>query len=249
MGGPDIEPWRYGQEVLPECGPQNIQRDAMEWKLLTAALKADKPVLGVCRGIQVLNVLLGGTLYQDIPSQYKTELCHSMPEPPYNRNVHSLQVVEGTPLAALSPVDGVNSRHHQAVLDLAPGLEIMAYSSDGIIEAARMPEKRFVWAVQWHPEAFWEEEGIHLELFRKLVIMSSPGMGCDDLSAIQIPTIGFSEEAVAGNSFMRGVFSATFGIESVRYYNVSHGWLPDAAFHDDADGNGRSDLVEWMLLE
>ena len=169
VGGPDIEPWRYGQEVLPECGPQNKERDAMEWKLLTAALKADKPVLGVCRGIQVLNVLLGGTLYQDIPSQYKTELCHSMPEPPYNRNVHPLQVVEGTPLAALSPAEGVNSRHHQAVLDLAPGLEIMAYSSDGIIEAAWMPEKRFVWAVQWHPEAFWEEEGIHLELFRKLV--------------------------------------------------------------------------------
>ena len=87
------------------------------------------------------------------------------------------------------------------------------------------------------------------ELFRKLVIMSSPGMGCEDLSAIQIPTIGCSEEAVAGNSFMRGMFSATFGAESVRYYNVTHGWLPDAAFHDDSDGNGRSDLVEWMLLD
>ena len=169
VGGPDIEPWRYGQELLPECGAQNIQRDAMEWKLMEAALAADKPILGVCRGIQVLNTVLGGTLYQDIPSQYETELCHSMPEPPYNRMAHPFRVVEGTPLADLPIPEGINSRHHQAVLDLAPGLEIMAYAADGIVEAAWMPEKRFVWAVQWHPEAFWEEEGMNIELFRALV--------------------------------------------------------------------------------
>ena len=169
VGGPDIEPWRYGQELLPECGPQNVQRDTLEWKLMEAALKANKPILGVCRGIQVLNALLGGTLYQDIPSQYKTELTHEMGDPPYNREAHPIQVVEGTPLAALSPAEGVNSRHHQAILELAPGLEVMAYSVDGLVEAVRMPEKKFVWAVQWHPEAFWEEEGMNLELFRKLI--------------------------------------------------------------------------------
>ena len=169
VGGPDIEPWRYGQELLPECGPQNVQRDAMEWKLMEAVLAADKPILGVCRGIQVLNAVLGGTLYQDIPSQYDTQLSHSMPEPPYNRVAHPFRVVAGTPLACLPPAEGINSRHHQAILDLAPGLEIMAYSADGIIEAVRMPDKKFVWAVQWHPEAFWEEDGIHIELFRQLV--------------------------------------------------------------------------------
>ena len=169
VGGPDIEPWRFGQELLPECGPQNKERDAMECKLMEAALAADKPIFGVCRGIQVLNTVLGGTLYQDIPSQYKTELCHSMPEPPYNRTAHLFRVVEGTPLAKLPCAEGVNSRHHQAILDLAPGLEIMAYATDGIIEAVRMPEKRFVWAVQWHPEAFWEEEGLNIELFRAFV--------------------------------------------------------------------------------
>ena len=169
VGGPDIEPRRYGQELLPECGPRNLQRDALEWKLMKAALASDKPILGICRGIQVLNTVLGGTLYQDIPSQYKTDLSHSMPEPPYNRIAHPLQVVEGTPLAMLPPAEGINSRHHQAILDLAPGLEIMAYASDGIIEAVRMPEKSFVWAVQWHPEAYWEEDGIHIELFRQLV--------------------------------------------------------------------------------
>ena len=169
VGGPDIEPWRYGQELLPECGAQNVRRDAMEWKLTQAVLAADKPLLGVCRGIQVLNTVLGGTLYQDIPSQYETELSHQMPEPPYNRVSHPIRVVAGTPLAELPFAGGCNSRHHQAILELAPGLEIMAYASDGIIEAVRMPEKKFVWAVQWHPEAFWEEEGMHLELFRKLV--------------------------------------------------------------------------------
>ena len=92
-----------------------------------------------------------------------------MPEPPYNRTAHPFRVVEGTPLAELSRAEGVNSRHHQAILELASGLEIMACSADDIIEAVWMPEKRFVWAVQWHPEAYWEEDGMHLELFRKLV--------------------------------------------------------------------------------
>ena len=169
VGGPDIEPWRYGQELLPECGPQNVERDAMEWKLMKAALEADKPVLGVCRGIQVLNAVLGGTLYQDIPSQYETNLSHQMGEPPYNRTAHPIRILEGTPLAELPMTEGSNSRHHQAILDLASGLEIMAYSADGIIEAVWMPDKRFVWAVQWHPEAYWEEDGLHLGLFRKLV--------------------------------------------------------------------------------
>lgn len=169
VGGPDIEPWRYGQELLPACGEQNVQRDAMEWKLMEAALAADKPVLGICRGIQVLNTVLGGTLYQDIPSQYETELSHEMRQPPYNRDAHPVRVVEGTPLAELSPAQWVNSRHHQAILDLAPGLQIMAYAGDGIVEGVWMPQKRFVWAVQWHPEAFWEDGGMNLELFEKLV--------------------------------------------------------------------------------
>lgn len=168
VGGPDIEPWRYGQELLEVCGPQNVQRDAMEWKLMQAALAANKPILGVCRGIQILNTVLGGTLYQDIPSQHGSTMPHRM-EQPYNRAIHPVRVVEGTPLAQLSDLDGVNSRHHQAILDLAPGLEVMAYAGDGIIEAVWMPEKRFVWAVQWHPEAFWADGGANFELFERLI--------------------------------------------------------------------------------
>ena len=167
VGGPDIEPWRYGQEVMDVCGPQNVARDTVEVKLLQAALAANKPILGVCRGIQLLNVVLGGTLYQDVPSQYSDKVAHSM-EAPYNRAAHGIRVVEGTPLAELPDFNGANSRHHQAILDLAPGLEIMAYSEDGLIEAVRMPDKKFVWAVQWHPEAYWEENCGHSALFREL---------------------------------------------------------------------------------
>lgn len=168
VGGPDIEPSLYGQELLPECGPRNAQRDALEWKLMKAALASDKPVLGVCRGLQVLNTVLGGTLYQDLPSQYESNLAHGM-EPPYNRDVHGVQVVEGTPLAQLKPVVEVNSRHHQAIDRLAPGLKPMAYAVDGVIEAVYMPEKRFVWAVQWHPEAYLGIECASQQLFERFV--------------------------------------------------------------------------------
>jgi putative glutamine amidotransferase len=168
-GGEDVNPAYYGEEKEEFCGKIVPQLDAMEDILFKESLLQNKPVFGICRGCQFINASLGGTLYQDIPSQYKTELCHSMPEPPYNRTAHLFRVVEGTPLAKLPCAEGVNSRHHQAILDLAPGLEIMAYAADGIIEAVRMPEKRFVWAVQWHPEAFWEEEGLNIELFRAFV--------------------------------------------------------------------------------
>lgn len=168
VGGPDVEPWRYGQERMDVCRESSAARDAMEIKLMQAALKAGKPILGICRGLQVLNVVLGGTLYQDVPSQRPGVLAHRM-EKPYNRAVHPVRVEPDTPLGTLSPLDGVNSRHHQAILELAPGLKPMAYAPDGIIEAVYMPDRRFVWAVQWHPEAFWEEEGANRELFERFV--------------------------------------------------------------------------------
>ena len=169
VGGPDIEPWRYGQELLPECGPQNIRRDALEWKLMEAALAADKPVLGVCRGIQVLNTVLGGTLYQDIPSQCGGAVEHDQPKP-YDRASHSLSIAEGSPLHRLLGESSiqVNSLHHQAVKELSMYMEAMACSEDGLVEAAYMPGQRFVWAVQWHPE-FLPEEPESRKLFRAFV--------------------------------------------------------------------------------
>lgn len=168
VGGPDVDPRHYGQERLEVCMDPCEPRDALEIKLMNAALKAGKPILGVCRGLQMLNVVLGGTLYQDAPSQHKTDLAHGM-EPPYNRDAHPLQVVAETPLAGLLPIKGVNTRHHQAIDRIAPGLVPMAYAPDGLVEAAYMPEKKFVWAVQWHPEAYVGMECASQQLFQLLV--------------------------------------------------------------------------------
>ena len=114
-------------------------------------------LLGICRGLQILNVVLGGTLYQDLKTQTGTEITHSM-DKPYDRTVHEVNILPDTPLAALyrpGPL-AVNSRHHQGIKGLAPALRAQAVASDGLIEAVYLPEYRFVQAVQWHPEHRWQ---------------------------------------------------------------------------------------------
>lgn len=152
-GGHDVSPALYGEEKLPACGEPCAVRDEMEPKLLDLALAADKPVFGICRGIQLLNAALGGTLYQDLPTEHPSDVDHHM-TPPYDRAVHSVRILPNTPLAALVGKEtlGVNSYHHQAVKTLSDKLRPAAYSEDGLVEAAYMPDKRFVLAVQWHPE-------------------------------------------------------------------------------------------------
>ena len=165
-GGPDIAPEYYHEEApegLVEVCPK---RDALECMVFEAAMELDKPVLGICRGIQVINVFLGGSLYQDLPTQHPSETIHRQP-PPYDRPVHDVILEEDTPLyrcfgASRVPV---NSHHHQAIRSLAPGLKAMAYSPDGLIEAVYMPEKRFLWAVQWHPERLYKTDPYSRELF------------------------------------------------------------------------------------
>ena len=139
--------------MKPTCGELCPARDTLERELLNRALEQDKPILGICRGLQILNVTLGGTLYQDLPTEHPPEISHSM-KPPYDRAAHTVRILPDTPLAALlqKPELGVNSCHHQAIKTLAPGLVEMARSTDGLIEAVYLPGKTFVWAVQWHPE-------------------------------------------------------------------------------------------------
>lgn len=155
-GGADVEPQRYGEEPLPSAGLEVVpERDAAEWRLLAAAQAARRPVWGVCRGLQVLNVYLGGSLWQDLPSQRPSEVGHSQAEPP-DLLAHAVRVTApGAPLA--DRLDGepawVNSRHHQAVKRLAPGLLPVAESPDGLIEAFVLDDASWwVRAVQWHPE-------------------------------------------------------------------------------------------------
>lgn len=152
-GGQDVEPAVYGAAQTSLCGEISPQRDAMERKLLTLARAQDKPVLGICRGIQFLNAALGGTLWQDLPVEYPSEVNHHQTGA-YEAPIHTVRLLPGTPLADLLGKDTlpVNSYHHQAIHTLAPGLTAMASAPDGIIEAVYEPGKRFVWVVQWHPE-------------------------------------------------------------------------------------------------
>ena len=137
-----------GRSASPACGEPNLLRDAAEPKLLRAFLAADKPVLGICRGIQVMNVVLGGTLYQDIkPFEH-------VPHNDHWAKVHTVTVRRGTLLSRLLGQDTVlvNSQHHQAADRIAPELEIAALSEDGIVEALEKPDAHFCLGVQWHPE-------------------------------------------------------------------------------------------------
>ena len=147
-GGGDMDPKFYGQERIPACGEPNLLRDAAEPLLLRAFLAADKPVLGICRGIQVLNAVLGGDLYQDIkPFEH-------LPHNGHWAKVHTVTVRRGTLLSRILGQDTVlvNSQHHQAVDRVAPGFTLAALSEDGIVEAIEKPDAGFCLGVQWHPE-------------------------------------------------------------------------------------------------
>ena len=147
-GGGDMDPKFYGQARIPACGEPNLLRDAAEPLLLRAFLAADKPVLGICRGIQVMNAVLGGDLYQDIkPFEH-------LPHNDHWAKVHTVTVRRGTLLSRILGQDTVlvNSQHHQAASRVAPGLEIAALSEDGFIEALEKPDATFCLGVQWHPE-------------------------------------------------------------------------------------------------
>lgn len=155
-GGQDVSPSLYGESELPVCGERCPARDNMECLLFSLAEK--KPILGICRGIQIINVLLGGTLYQDIPSHRPSSVVHSQ-KPPYDSAIHSVKIIADTPLHELLQTDSiqVNSYHHQAVKTLSPKLRAMARAEDGIVEAAYAPEYPYLWGVQWHPEFMFSE--------------------------------------------------------------------------------------------
>lgn len=169
-GGHDVSPSIYNAEAIPECGTPCNLRDAMEGYLLDCALDNDIPVLGICRGIQFINAHLGGTLYQDLPSQHPSSITHQMTKP-YNRVVHDVTLVEGSYLYNLLKVDtlGVNSYHHQAIYKLAPSLVAAAYSPDGLVEAAYLPNKRYVLGIQWHPELSYENDPISVSIIRDFI--------------------------------------------------------------------------------
>lgn len=152
-GGHDVDPAVYGSDAIPECGAVSRERDSMESLVLKHALEKDMPVLGICRGIQFLNAYLGGSLYQDLHSERPSDTEHHQ-KAPYDIPVHKVDIMEDSSLYRLLDLKSlsVNSYHHQAIREKAESLKTMAVSEDGLTEAVEMPDKRFVWAVQWHPE-------------------------------------------------------------------------------------------------
>ncbi len=152
-GGQDVNPSLYGEPTCPTCGPNNTTRDRMDMTLIRLAHLHDIPMLGICRGMQMMNVFYGGTLIQDIPTEVSTEVQHRTP-PPYDKPAHSVTIDEDSLLYRIigkTSID-VNSYHHQGVKRLATGLTAVAHSSDGLIEAAEHQGKTFMLGVQWHPE-------------------------------------------------------------------------------------------------
>ena len=140
------------------------ERDALETLVLSKALQSDNAILGICRGLQFINVYLGGTLWQDLPSQHPTEIVHRQGKP-YDNPTH--KVILNGDLSTLLGKETleVNTLHHQAAKDLGENLEMMAVAPDGIIEACQMVGKRFVWAVQWHPEYMFRTDSDSLAIF------------------------------------------------------------------------------------
>ncbi len=150
-GGPDIAPERFGEAKKPTCGTVCEARDRLEEAVYYRALEKNMPILGICRGVQMINVFQGGTLYQDLPTETVSDLHHSGEEP-YDQ-IHHYVNLEGMLRELLGACRiGVNSMHHQAVKDVGEGLEVLARADDGVVEAVRHKEKAFVWGVQWHPE-------------------------------------------------------------------------------------------------
>lgn len=169
-GGHDVAPACYGEQAIAECGKSCARRDSMELALIRLMLAAHKPIFGICRGIQMLNVSLGGTLYQNLALQHPSPVDHHM-SPPYDRAVHGVSISAGTLLRDIVGADalGVNSYHHQAVRKLAPALRASAVSEDGLVEGVELAEEKFVVAVQWHPEFRYRSDEPSMCLFRRFV--------------------------------------------------------------------------------
>jgi len=155
-GGHDVAPGLYGEDVDVNSGPFCPERDETEASLFfEAIIGMNKPALGICRGMQFINVLLGGTLYQDLPSQFNGSVpIEHRQASPKDIPSHTVSISRSSPLFTLlgSERAEVNSSHHQGVHELSPELECMAAADDGLIEAVFMRSRKFVWAVQWHPE-------------------------------------------------------------------------------------------------
>lgn len=169
-GGGDISLDFFSGDPHPRIDDVDLARDSVELKFIQAAATDGKPFLGICRGCQVVNVALGGTLYTHIPDQLPNALDHDYPGNKRTVLVHEVKIEEGTRVAEIygEPIIQVNSLHHQGLKDIAPSLQVAGHSPDGLVEAVELPDHPFGLAVQWHPEWLTDQESTR-NLFRKFV--------------------------------------------------------------------------------
>ncbi|GAB4162605.1 MAG: gamma-glutamyl-gamma-aminobutyrate hydrolase family protein [Rickettsiaceae bacterium] len=167
-GDEDINPKFYGQEIASNKVKTNDKRASFELKLTKAAMERNMPILGICNGLQVINVVLGGTLIQDIPTYFSSDINHEQPDPKYVPS-HPIHVEPNTFLDELAHAREVmvNTTHHQAIDQLGSGLVVSAKAPDGIIEAVESKNHRFLVGVQWHSEYLNSE--LDYKLFKRLV--------------------------------------------------------------------------------
>ena len=164
-GGSDVNPARYGEAIGRETDTPDDERDEMEAALIDESIRRDFPVLAICRGLQILNVQMGGSLVQHL----NDALGHQIRTPDRSLPAHPIGIESNTLLAAIAGKSRwqVNSRHHQAVVRIGNGLRVCArHPADGTVEAVEKPDQRFMLAVQWHPEDQALMDGEQLKLFR-----------------------------------------------------------------------------------
>lgn len=170
-GGHDINPAFYGEEIMDVSGEICHERDRMEAALFKRVIELDKPAFGICRGLQLFNVLLGGSLYQDIPTQRRNSSINHKQEPPYSEPVHNVYIKKDSLLGDILQTElfKVNSYHHQGIKRISDQLVPAATAEDGLIEGAFMPSKKFILAVQWHPEYSYKVDNDNFKIFVEFV--------------------------------------------------------------------------------
>lgn len=177
-GGPDVNPMYFNEEPLPECGVIILERDKMEIELVSMVIEKKLPVLGICRGIQLLNIALGGDIYQDLAVQYQqnkeVRIAHYQKSDRATKT-HKVAIEFGTLLSRIIGKDEiwVNSFHHQSVRRLADGLTVAAKSSDGLVEAFTMENYPFFLGIQWHPEDLFLSDQNAQRIFNEFIIAAS----------------------------------------------------------------------------
>ncbi|GCE31439.1 gamma-glutamyl-gamma-aminobutyrate hydrolase [Dictyobacter alpinus] len=179
-GGIDVHPNTYKEEATIDLSETDAELDKLELSLAHWAWQEDIPTLGICRGMQLMNVSLGGSLYQDLATGYEGDLLkHANWQLPRNETVHSVSITPGSRMREVLGVDKilVNSLHHQAVKNLGKGIVASGLAEDGIVELLEIPERSFMLAAQCHPEELYSDNPVWSRLFQAFVDASSDKMG------------------------------------------------------------------------